>query len=135
MWALARHLGVPDVIVGKPPSADLVVGQTDEGDFGISYAKADEILNWLLSGYSADGSRRARLRRGGSGARAQARRATHWKRRLPTVAMLSPTAIGEIVSAAGGLLSALHPEERSDEGPHCTPAAYRRGGPHSLRSG
>ena len=48
VWALARHLGVPEVIVGKPPSADLVVGQTDEGDFGISYAKADEILNWLL---------------------------------------------------------------------------------------
>ncbi len=53
MWALARHLGVPDVIVGKPPSADLIVGQTDEGDFGISYAKADTILNWLLSGYTA----------------------------------------------------------------------------------
>ena len=45
---------MPDVIVGKPPTADLVVGQTDEGDFGISYAKADAILNWLLSGYGAD---------------------------------------------------------------------------------
>ena len=51
VWALARHLGVPEVIVGKAPSADLVVGQTDEGDFGISYAKADELLNWMLSGY------------------------------------------------------------------------------------
>ncbi|PYP80925.1 MAG: NAD(+) synthase, partial [Gemmatimonadetes bacterium] len=39
VWALARHLGVPEVIVGKAPSADLVVGQTDEGDFGISYPK------------------------------------------------------------------------------------------------
>ncbi|MGH2898335.1 MAG: NAD(+) synthase, partial [Solirubrobacteraceae bacterium] len=38
VWALARHLAVPEVIVGKPPTADLVVGQTDEGDFGISYA-------------------------------------------------------------------------------------------------
>ena len=54
VWALARHLGVPEVIVGKAPSADLVVGQTDEGDFGISYAKADEILNWMLSGYSEE---------------------------------------------------------------------------------
>ena len=52
VWALARHLGVPDVIIGKAPSADLVVGQTDEGDFGITYAKADELLNFMLSGYS-----------------------------------------------------------------------------------
>jgi NAD+ synthetase len=95
VWALARHLGVPEVIVGKPASADLIQGQTDERDFGISYAKADEILNWLLSGYdAADLARRgfdpaevALVRRRLEG--------THWKRRLPTVAMVSPTAIGE----------------------------------------
>ena len=95
VWALARHLGVPDVIVSKPPTADLVVGQTDEGDFGISYPKADEILNWLLSGYSAadlvargfDEKEVAIVRK-----RVES---THWKRRLPTVAMLSATAIGE----------------------------------------
>src|SRR4029434_2356043 len=52
VWALARHLGVPEVIVTNPASADLITGQTDEGDFGISYAKADQILNWLLSGYT-----------------------------------------------------------------------------------
>ena len=74
MWALARHLGVPDVIVGKPPTADLVVGQTDEGDFGISYAKADEILNWLLSGYSADELVARGFDADGGGDRAQARR-------------------------------------------------------------
>ena len=95
VWALARHLGVPEIIVGKAPTADLVVGQTDEGDFGISYAKADEILNWLLSGYSAD-----ELVANGFGESDVAivkRRveSTHWKRRLPTVAMVSPTAIGE----------------------------------------
>ena len=95
VWALARHLGVPDVIVTKPASADLITGQTDEGDFGISYAKADQILNWLLSGYSPD----ELVARGFDGAEvALVRRrleSTHWKRRLPTVAMLSPTAIGE----------------------------------------
>ncbi|MEP6990644.1 MAG: NAD+ synthase [bacterium] len=95
VWALARHLGVPDVIVGKAPSADLVVGQTDEGDFGISYAKADEILNWMLNGYSeAD-----LVARGFDGAEvgvvAKRLATTHWKRRLPTVAMLSASAIGE----------------------------------------
>ncbi len=53
VWALARHLGVPDVIISKPASADLIRGQTDEGDFGISYARADVILQWLVSGYAA----------------------------------------------------------------------------------
>ena len=95
VWALARHLGVPEVIVGKAPSADLVVGQTDESDFGISYPKADEILNWMLSGYGADDL----VARGFDAAQVALVRhrlaSTHWKRRLPTVAMLSSSAIGE----------------------------------------
>jgi NAD+ synthase (glutamine-hydrolysing) len=95
VWALAKHLGVPDAIVSKPPTADLVVGQTDEGDFGISYAKADEILNWMVAGYKPDEI----VTRGYSAADVELVRkrleSTHWKRRLPTVAMLSPTAIGE----------------------------------------
>jgi NAD+ synthetase len=95
VWSLARHLGVPSVIVEKPASADLMTGQTDEGDFGISYARADEILNWLLAGYTPaeltargfDPADVDLVRRRLAG--------THWKRRLPTVAMLSPTAINE----------------------------------------
>jgi len=95
VWALARQLGVPEVIVSKAPTADLVVGQTDEGDFGISYAQADAILNWIVAGYKPA----ELVARGFSEADVQlvAKRlaSTHWKRRLPTVAMLSPTAIGE----------------------------------------
>jgi NAD+ synthetase len=95
VWALARHLGVPEVVVGKAPSADLVVGQTDEGDFGISYPKADELLNWMLNGYSADDL----VARGFDAAEVALVRTrlatTHWKRRLPTVAMVSGSAIGE----------------------------------------
>ena len=95
VWALARYLGVPDVIVGKAPSADLVVGQTDEGDFGISYPKADELLNWMLNGYSEadlvargfDSTEVALVRKRLA--------STHWKRRLPTVAMMSSSTIGE----------------------------------------
>jgi NAD+ synthetase len=95
VWALARHLHVPDVIVSKPASADLIHGQTDEGDFGISYPRADAILHWILLGYhapeiSALGFDEAEI--------ALVRKrldSTHWKRRLPTVAMLSGTAIGE----------------------------------------
>jgi NAD+ synthetase len=95
VWALARHLGVPDSIISKPASADLITGQTDEADLGISYAKADEILNWLLSGYAP-----AEVMTRGF-ARAEVERvhrrleSTHWKRRLPTVAILSSSAIGE----------------------------------------
>src|SRR5512132_2395609 len=37
---LSMHLGVPDVIVSKPPTADLWVGQTDESELGFSYAQA-----------------------------------------------------------------------------------------------
>ena len=93
--ALARHLGIPEVIVNKPPSADLVAGQTDEGDFGISYDKADAILNWLLTGYSpADLVARGFVRDEVELVRKRLE-GTHWKRRLPTVAMVSPTAIGE----------------------------------------
>lgn len=95
VWALAKHLGVPEVIIGKAPSADLVVGQTDEGDFGISYPKADELLNWMLNGYSDvdlvergfDAAEVALVKKRLS--------STHWKRRLPTVAMMSGSGIGE----------------------------------------
>ncbi len=51
VWALARHLGVPPEIVAKAPSADLVPGQSDEGDLGIRYARADLILAHCLAGY------------------------------------------------------------------------------------
>lgn len=95
VWALARHVGVPEEIVTKPASADLVAGQTDEGDFGISYARADAILHWLLSGYDAPHI----VARGFTEAEVALVRkrldSTHWKRRLPTVAMVSQTAIGE----------------------------------------
>ncbi len=95
LWALARHLGVPKEIIDKPASADLVSGQTDEGDFGISYAKADVILNWLLNGYSPA----ELIDRGFSASEVEIVRkrldGTHWKRKLPTVAMLSGAAIGE----------------------------------------
>jgi NAD+ synthetase len=95
VWALARHLGVPDIIIGKPASADLIKGQTDEGDLGISYAKADRILNALLAGYSPIELAAVGFDAGEVEIVRRRLDSTHWKRRLPTVAMLSPTAIGE----------------------------------------
>ncbi|RYG34562.1 NAD+ synthase [bacterium] len=95
VWELARALGVPREIVEKPASADLVKGQTDESDFGITYAKADRILHHMIQGYT-----KAKLIEIGfdpHDVELTWRRVdgTHWKRRLPTVAMLSSTAIGE----------------------------------------
>src|SRR5712691_9945536 len=95
VWALARHVGVPEVIVTKPATADLIQGQTDEGDFGISYPKADRILYYLLSGLRPEEI----VARGFTAAEVGLVRtrleSTHWKRRLPTVAVMSQTAIGE----------------------------------------
>jgi len=95
VWQLARELGVPDVIIEKPATADLMKGQTDEGDFGITYARADRILNLLVQGYAP----KKLVAMGFSASEVDLvwKRVdgTHWKRRLPTVAMLSNTAIGE----------------------------------------
>jgi NAD+ synthase len=44
VWQMARAVGVPDRIFGKPPSADLWQGQTDEGELGFTYAEADRLL-------------------------------------------------------------------------------------------
>ncbi|MEO8200853.1 MAG: NAD(+) synthase [Gemmatimonadota bacterium] len=95
VWELAKYVGVPDVIVSKPASADLITGQTDEGDFGISYPKADHILHWLLLGYRPEEIQAAGFTAEEIGVVQTRLESTHWKRRLPTVAMLSQTAIGE----------------------------------------
>jgi NAD+ synthase len=41
---LARDIGIPERFIEKPPSANLMPGQTDEGDMGIAYADLDRIL-------------------------------------------------------------------------------------------
>lgn len=45
---LSRAMGVPEVIISKPPSADLWVGQTDEGELGFTYADVDQVLHLLV---------------------------------------------------------------------------------------
>src|SRR5438309_11470745 len=94
VWALARHVGVPEEIVRKPATADLMQGQTDEGDFGISYPKADRILYYLLRGMRPDEI----VARGFTPAEVELVRgrldSTHWKRRLPTGTVAAETASG-----------------------------------------
>ncbi len=41
---MACYLEIPEEIRKKPPSADLWVGQTDEGELGFTYAEADQVL-------------------------------------------------------------------------------------------
>ena len=95
VWELARYMGVPDEIVSKPASADLVQGQTDEGDLGIPYSKADPILHWLLRGLKPREIAELGFTEQEIEVVQQRLASTHWKRRLPTVAMVSQTAIGE----------------------------------------
>ena len=45
---LAVAMGVPEAIVVKDPSADLWPGQTDEQELGLSYAKLDRLLYWMI---------------------------------------------------------------------------------------
>ena len=45
---LSRSLGIPSAIVDKPPSADLWVGQTDEGELGFTYEQVDKLLFLLV---------------------------------------------------------------------------------------
>jgi NAD+ synthase len=95
VWALARYLGVPPALIDKAPSADLEADQTDEGDLGITYARADAILAQLLLGYTDD----QLVERGFDEPDVKLVRrrvdSTHWKRHLPTTAMLTNTAINE----------------------------------------
>ena len=95
VWDLARHLGVPKAIVEKPASADLIRGIHDEDELGVSYQEADPILHWLLSGYRPGDLIELGFEKKAVEAVWGRFNGTHWKRELPTVAVLSGTAIGE----------------------------------------
>ncbi|WP_227353499.1 NAD+ synthase [Haladaptatus salinisoli] len=47
---LAAHVGVPDELVEKEPTAGLWAGQTDEGELGIDYDTLDAILALHVDG-------------------------------------------------------------------------------------
>jgi NAD+ synthase len=48
VWAIAKYLGVPEEVINKAPSADLIEGQTDEKDFGFTYRQADDVLDAIV---------------------------------------------------------------------------------------
>ncbi|SHN62406.1 NAD(+) synthase [Fervidobacterium gondwanense] len=47
VFELARYLNVPEKIIKKPPTPDLVPGLTDEEAFGMTYQEIDSILMGL----------------------------------------------------------------------------------------
>ncbi|MEG9194569.1 MAG: NAD+ synthase [Candidatus Methanoglobus sp.] len=54
IFQFAKFLGVPEKIIRKKPTAGLSVGQTDEGEIGMSYAELDEILKMIEKGIKRD---------------------------------------------------------------------------------
>jgi len=95
VWSLARHLGIPEVVITKPASADLVVGVHDEDELGISYENADPILYWFLEGYKPEALKQQGFDCEQVDLVWRHLSKSHWKRELPTVAMMSSNAIGE----------------------------------------
>ncbi len=87
---LSRALGVPEVILAKPPSADLWLGQTDEGELGFTYAEVDRLLYLLVDQrYSPEECVAAGFAKKFVRAVMERVRRTHFKRVLPPVARLS----------------------------------------------
>lgn len=92
---LSAHLGVPESILKKPPSADLWPDQTDEGELGFSYLDVDRLLHFMVDRrYS-----RERLIRQGfdPGLIDRVHRrvvANQYKRRLPVILKLSGRTVG-----------------------------------------
>jgi NAD+ synthase len=92
--ALARHLGVPEQIIAKAPSADLWTGQTDEGELGFTYEQVDQVLYLMVDerrcvpdivsrGFAQPFVERVR----------ETVRNSQYKRRMPIVAKLSHRSI------------------------------------------
>lgn len=87
---LAGYLGVPEQILGKTPTADLWIGQTDEEELGFSYAEVDRMLvlmvdrRWRHAELVQAGFDPAFVKRV-----ADMIRRSHYKRRMPMIAKLS----------------------------------------------
>jgi NAD+ synthase len=92
---VALHVGVPEEIVRKAPTAELWQGQTDEGELGFTYAAADLILYHMVDRRL---SPRELIESGFDAAlvskiREMVRR-SHYKRVMPLIAKLSLRTVG-----------------------------------------
>jgi NAD+ synthase len=90
LYQMAAYLGVPASVMEKPPTGDLWIGQTDEGELGFRYADVDQLLVLMVDRRW----RRAELIQAGFDATfvnrvADMVRRNHYKRRMPVIAKLS----------------------------------------------
>lgn len=92
---LAQAMKIPAAIIEKAPTADLIPGQTDEGDLGFTYADVDKLLQLLVderyseqevvdAGFNPDFVERVVNRIQWS----------HFKRTLPIIPKLSGRTVG-----------------------------------------
>jgi NAD+ synthase len=92
---LARHMGVPESILAKPPSADLWPGQTDEGELGFTYADVDRLLYLLVDERVApEACVEAGFERPFVEAVLERMRRNQYKRMQPLIAKLSNRTVG-----------------------------------------
>ncbi len=92
---LSKALGVPQSILDKTPSADLWVGQTDEGELGYTYAEVDQLLYLLVDQrYTPEELVEAGFAPAFVKSVVERVRRNHFKRMLPPIAKLTNRTIG-----------------------------------------
>jgi NAD+ synthase len=92
---LAKALGVPQVILDKPPTADLWLGQTDEGELGFTYAEVDQLLYLLVDQrYRPEDCVEAGFAESFVQAVMEKVRKNQFKRLMPPIAKLSNRTVG-----------------------------------------
>jgi NAD+ synthase len=92
---LAQHLGVPERVIQKPPSADLWLGQTDEGELGFTYERVDQLLYLLVDQrYRPENCVEEGFEQGFVDRVVHMMRKNHFKRVMPPIAKLSQRTIG-----------------------------------------
>ena len=92
---LARALGIPEEIIQKAPTADLWVGQTDEGELGFTYEEVDRLLYLLVDHrYSPADCVEAGFPEPFVQAVVKMIRRNHFKRILPPIAKVSNRTVG-----------------------------------------
>ena len=92
---LSRALNIPAPIIDKPPSADLWVGQTDEGELGFTYEEVDKLLYLIVDQrYSSKEAIEAGFDEKFVNAVTERIRRYQFKRMQPPIAKISNRTIG-----------------------------------------
>ncbi|HEY5983999.1 MAG TPA: NAD+ synthase [Anaerolineales bacterium] len=92
---LAHSLDLPPSVLNKPPSADLWIGQTDEGEMGLKYDEVDRLLYLLVDKrYSPEDCVQVGFKRAYVDKVLQRVRRNQFKRIMPPIAKLSNRTVG-----------------------------------------